>query len=235
MTPQLLWRWELGGARRRAAPAGVYLTDARAGVEPLVLPDRSPPDDMLVAAASAGTLRANLGAHVDRILAHARRRGLAAARDEDVLLLNQLPGDHHRLRPSSRSSAAAPSTPISRSHRACSSTTCCGTARCMDLITSRKAFVNTQPRDDDLRGPGAGGRDGDELRRDDAARRPARRHAHQRGLHHDARPGRPASASCPRGLGVKALFLCLETPPPPETSSAAGRAGQGADDDAGAR
>ena len=33
-----------------------------------------PPDDMLVDAARAGTLRANLGAHVDRILATQQRR-----------------------------------------------------------------------------------------------------------------------------------------------------------------
>ena len=83
----------------------------------------------------------------------------------------------------------------------------------MDLITSRKAFLNTQPRDDDLQRPGAGGRDADELRRDDASRRSARRHAHQRRLHHararatgvgvvPARPRRQGAVPLPRNAAA---------------------------------
>ena len=68
MSPQLLWRWELGGTETSTSPPGVYLTDAElASSLSFFLTDR-PPDDMLLADVQAGTLRANIGAHVSRIL-----------------------------------------------------------------------------------------------------------------------------------------------------------------------
>ena len=131
MTPQLLWRWELGGghgvehpARRLpdgpelASSLSFYLTDL-------------PPDDMLVAAASAGTLRAKLATHVDRILSSDVKDWLTATVMETYFTLNQLPGaspiDSGKVR---RSSAAAPSMPISRCQsRLLPGRRACGTAR----------------------------------------------------------------------------------------------------------
>ena len=57
MTPQLLWRWELGGGMVSSSPPGVYLSDAELATSLSFFLTDSPPDDMLVAAAAAGTLR----------------------------------------------------------------------------------------------------------------------------------------------------------------------------------
>ena len=67
MSPQLMWRWEHGGTQMSTSPPGVYLSDAELASQlSFFLTDR-PPDDMLLAAANAGTLRANLASHVSRI------------------------------------------------------------------------------------------------------------------------------------------------------------------------
>ena len=68
LSPQLLWRWEVG-AETSSSPPGVFLTDAELASNLSFFLTDGPPDDALRADASAGTLRANLGAHVDRILA----------------------------------------------------------------------------------------------------------------------------------------------------------------------
>ena len=80
MTPQLLWRWELGGRTMSSAPPGIYLTDAELASQLSFFLTDAPPDDMLIAAATAGKLRANLASHVDRILATPTVARLAARR-----------------------------------------------------------------------------------------------------------------------------------------------------------
>ena len=122
MTPQLLWRWELGAGVASTSPAGVYLTDAELASNLSYFLTDEPPDDMLMAAAQAGNLRANLAAHVDRIIATPASRDWLTKVMSMYFLLNQLPGTE-LTRPSSRSWPAAPFTRTSRKSLGCSSTT----------------------------------------------------------------------------------------------------------------
>ena len=93
VSPQMLWRWEIGDpAVASSAPAGIPLTDAELATHlAFFLTDR-PPDDALLAAASAGTLRANLAAHVDALLATQAARDWLRTILEIYLGLNQIPG-----------------------------------------------------------------------------------------------------------------------------------------------
>jgi hypothetical protein len=91
LSPQLLWRWEVG-SQTSSSPAGIYLTDAElASNLSFFLTDR-PPDDALMADVNAGALRAHLGAHVDRILATAAARDWLTHVMQTYFFLNQLPG-----------------------------------------------------------------------------------------------------------------------------------------------
>jgi hypothetical protein len=69
-SPQMLWRWELGDpALASSAPSGIPLTDQELATHVAFFLTDRPPDDTLLAAANAGTLRANLDAQVERLLA----------------------------------------------------------------------------------------------------------------------------------------------------------------------
>jgi hypothetical protein len=91
-SPQMLWRWEIGDPRLAStSPAGIPLTDAELATHlAFFLTDR-PPDDALIAAAAAGTLRANLAAHVDMLLASPISRDWLRTILETYLTLNQVP------------------------------------------------------------------------------------------------------------------------------------------------
>ena len=91
LSPQLLWRWEVG-AETSSSPPGVFLTDAELASNLSFFLTDGPPDDALRADASAGTLRANLGAHVDRILATPAARQWLTHVMQTYFTLNQLPG-----------------------------------------------------------------------------------------------------------------------------------------------
>jgi Protein of unknown function (DUF1588)/Protein of unknown function (DUF1592) len=68
-TPQMLWRSEIGNpATASTSPPGVYLTDDELATHLAFFLTDMPPDDMLLSAARAGTLRTNLQQHVTRIL-----------------------------------------------------------------------------------------------------------------------------------------------------------------------
>jgi hypothetical protein len=91
MTPQLLWRWELGGAQVSTSPPGVTLTDDElASSLSFFLTDR-PPDDLMLADTKAGTFRANLAGHIDRLLATQTSRAWLRHIMEIYFFLNQLP------------------------------------------------------------------------------------------------------------------------------------------------
>ena len=90
LSPQLLWRWEVG-AEMSSSPPGVFLTDAELASNLSFFLTDGPPDDALRADASAGTLRANLGAHVDRILATPAARQWLTHLMQTYFLLNVLP------------------------------------------------------------------------------------------------------------------------------------------------
>jgi len=92
-SPQLLWRWEIGGnpvSASGSGPAGIPLTDTELATHLAFFLTDQPPDDMLLNAANTGSLRGNLSQQVDRIL------GTQAAKDwlrtivETYYLINQL-------------------------------------------------------------------------------------------------------------------------------------------------
>lgn len=92
-SPQMVWRWELGDpAMAATSPAGVPLTDAELATHLAFFLTDQPPDDTLLAAANAGTLRANLATHVDALLASQASRDWLRTIIETYFTLNQLPG-----------------------------------------------------------------------------------------------------------------------------------------------
>jgi len=68
MSPQFLWRWELGGKEMSSKPNGTFLTDDELATQVAFFLTDQPPDDQLLAAAKDGVLRKNLGSHVNRIM-----------------------------------------------------------------------------------------------------------------------------------------------------------------------
>jgi hypothetical protein len=91
-SPQMLWRWEHGDpARASSSPAGIPLTDHELATHLAFFLTDQPPDDMLLAAAAAGTLRTNLPGHVERLLASPAAREWLRTIVETYFLINQLP------------------------------------------------------------------------------------------------------------------------------------------------
>jgi len=89
---QMLWRWELGDpAMAATSPGGLPLTDAELATHLSFFLTDQPPDEGLLAEASAGTLRANLAAQVDRLLATQTARDWLRTIVETYLGINRLP------------------------------------------------------------------------------------------------------------------------------------------------
>ena len=215
MTPQVLWRWEIGGAAPSAAPEGVYLTDSELATNVSFFLTDAPPDDKLIAAASAGNLRANLAMHVDRILATPDSRAWLTRVMKMYFTLNQLPGVNidPALVPMVAGGAVYADLE-EESERFL--TEIMWNGKVMDLITSRKTFLNSNLATMIYKVPVPAGATPTNFA--------------ETTLPEDQRSGlltnagfltRMARATgvgvIPRGLAVKALFLCLETPPPPES------------------
>ena len=68
MSPQLIWRWEIGGKQTASISGATYLTDDELASQVSFFLTDQPPDDMLLASAKSGMLRTNLASHVSRIL-----------------------------------------------------------------------------------------------------------------------------------------------------------------------
>src|SRR5204863_1449953 len=90
MSPQLVWRWEIGGKQPSSAPPGTYLTDDELASQLSFFLTDQPPDDTLLAAAKAGNLRTNLASHVSRILAMPASKKWLREVMQLYFLLNQL-------------------------------------------------------------------------------------------------------------------------------------------------
>lgn len=141
-SPQMLWRWEIGDTTSpSAAPAGIPLTEQEVATQLSFFLTDQPPDAQLIAAADAGTLRANLSAHVDRLLASQVSRDWLRTIMETYFQTNLLPAvsvDPNQFPLFTPALAADMSTE---------------TRRFLDdalwngslsgLLTSRTAFVNT--------------------------------------------------------------------------------------------
>jgi hypothetical protein len=92
LSPQMLWRWELGDPTKAStSPAGVPLTDQELATHLAFFLTDQPPDVELLLAANAGTLRANLAAHVDTLLASRAAREWLRKIMETYFQLNKLP------------------------------------------------------------------------------------------------------------------------------------------------
>ena len=92
LSPQMLWRWEVGDpARATTFPAGIPLTDHELAAHLSFFLTDQPPGEALLTAASAGTLRTNLAAHVDALLASRTAQDWLRTIMETYLEVNQLP------------------------------------------------------------------------------------------------------------------------------------------------
>lgn len=93
MTPQFLWRSEMGGTQMSTSPAGVYLTDQELASNLSYFLTDQPPDTQLVMASTAndGSLRTNLRSHVDRMLQQQVTKDWLTNVIETNYGLNQLP------------------------------------------------------------------------------------------------------------------------------------------------
>jgi len=90
-SPQMLWRWELGDAAVASASPVVPLTDEELATDlAFFLTDR-PPDDTLLEAAAAGTLRPNLATHTESLLASRVARDWLRTILETYFFISQVP------------------------------------------------------------------------------------------------------------------------------------------------
>jgi len=214
MSPQLLWRWELGGGTPSTAPPGIYLTDAELATNLAFFMTDAPPDQMLLDAAAAGTLRSNLPAHVDRLLATQPARDWLTRVMKVYFTLNQIGGaivDPEKF-PIVAGGGLYGDLEVSAETFL---KDLMWNGKVMDLVTSRKAFLNTNLATMIYNVPMPAGATPTNFV--------------ETTLPADQRSGMLTNAGfltrmaratgvgvVPRGLGVKSLFLCLETPPPPE-------------------
>jgi hypothetical protein len=211
LSPQLLWRWELGG-ETASSPAGVYLTDTELASNLSFFLTDGPPDDALAADAEAGTLRPHLLAHASRILQTQAARDWLTRVMGIYFTLNQLPGViiDNTLFPIAGPGLYADLETESRMFLA----DVMWNGKVDDLLTSRKAFPNSNLAPMIYGVPAPQGATPTTFV---ATTLPADQRA---GMLTNAgfltRMARATGVGLvPRGLGVKALFTCMETPPPP--------------------
>jgi hypothetical protein len=214
LSPQLLWRWEVG-AETSSSPPGVFLTDAELASNLSFFLTDGPPDDALRADASAGRLRANLGAHVDRILATPAARQWLTHLMQTYFSLNLLPAT---MIDEGKFPIVAGGGLYADLHQ--ESQLFLGdvmwNGKVTDLLTSRKAFLNSNLASMIYGVPVPAGAT---ATRFTEAMLPADERA---GMLTNAgflttRARATGVGLVPRGLGVKALFTCVETPAPPDS------------------
>jgi hypothetical protein len=215
LSPQLLWRWEIG-SEVSSSPPGVYLTDAELASNLSFFLTDQPPDDDLIADVNAGTLRAHLAAHVDRILATRTARDWLTHVMETYFTLNQLPGV--AIDPTKFPIVAGGylyADLQAESHAFLDDALWSG--KVTDLLTSRKGFLNSYLAPMIYGVPVPAGATPTSFV--------------ETTLPADQRSGMLTNAGflttryrsegvglVPRGLAVKWLFTCTETPPPPDTA-----------------
>jgi hypothetical protein len=214
MSPQLLWRWELGN-QVSTAPAGIYLTDTELASNLSFFLTDGPPDDMLIADAQAGTLRANVASHVDRILKTQASRDWLRHVMEVYFFLNQLPSTLIDAGKFPIVGSGAIYSDLQMSSRLFLDDALWN-GKVLDIVSSRKGFVNTNLATMVYNVPVPANATNTNFVA--TMLDPKERS----GLLTDAgfittRARSTGVGIIPRGLGVKSLFLCLDTPPPPST------------------
>jgi len=216
LSPQTLWRWEIGGDTS-TSPPGVYLTDAElASNLSFFLTDR-PPDDALITDTITGALRAHLGAHVDRLLGTQTARDWLTHIMETYFRLNQLAAAN-LIDPvvyPDVSGAWLYADLQEESHLFLADAMWNG--KVTDLLSSRKTFLNTALASTIYRVPAPAGATGTNFVETTL---PADQRA---GLLTNAgflvTRSRPTSVGLvARALGVKAMFTCIDTAGPEDAS-----------------
>jgi hypothetical protein len=216
MSPQLLWRWELG-SQASSFPSSVYLTDSELASNLSFFLTDQPPDAMLLADVQAGKVRANVSAHIDRILGAqpATAKTWMTHVMEMYFFLNQLPTAN--IDPSLPNYAIVGGGAVYSDLQMASRlflSDAMWNGKVMDLITSQKAFVNTNLASMIYMVP--------------IPPLATSTNFVETTLPADQRVGMLTDAGfitsrfrttgvgiVPRGLGVKALFTCLVTQGPP--------------------
>ena len=211
MSPQLMWRWELGGQASNSPP-GVYLTDNELASELSFFMTDQPPDDMLLAAASSGSLRANLGTHFSRLLQSSTSKAWLRHVMELYYLLNaDSPVDSGKFPDFTEGMKAAMQT-----EEQMFLDSVLWNGKLEDLVLSRSTFVNTTLAQTiyKVEAPGAA------VDKFVPVTLPS-----------DQRTGILTNAAflasrgrsdgqgliIPRGKAIKAIFMCTSTPGPPDS------------------
>ncbi len=144
LTPQMTWRWEIGGTQMSTAPAGVYLSDNELASQISFFLTDGPPDDMLIAAATAGTLRANLASHVTRVLQTPASRTWLRHVMELYFLLNQLPASLVDMTKFPIFDTGLVNSMITESQMFLDNVLWGSNGKLNDILLSRTTFVNTR-------------------------------------------------------------------------------------------
>ncbi len=219
MSPQLLWRWEIGNtAAPSTSPPGFYLTDDELASNLSFFLTDMPPDDTLIAAARAGTLRANLSTQVTRILGTQPAKDWLRTIMETFYLLNQLPLALAAIDGSKFPvvSSGLLNDMQTEARKFLDFTMWSPGSKVGDLLTSRTTFLNTGLASTIYKVPAPTGATGTNFV--------------QTTLPADQRSGIITNAAfitararsdrggvVPRGRAIKAAFLCMITPPPPDS------------------
>lgn len=213
MSPQLDWRWEIGGSQMSSSPPGVYLTDYELASQLSFFMTDAPPDDMLLASAKAGMLRMNMASHVSRLLQTTQARAWLRHVMELYFLINQLPTapvDPNKF-PVFDSGLA--NSMMTESEMFLDNVLWGSNSKLKDLLLSRTTFVNTRLAQQVYNVPVPSGAALDTFVQTD--------------LPTDQRAGILTNAGfltarsrsdgqdlISRGKTIKAAFLCLITAPP---------------------
>ena len=217
MTPQMVWRWELGNTAAPAmstSPPGIYLSDNELASQVSFFLTDMPPDPELLAAAKAGTVRANLNAHITRILATQPAKDWMRTVIETFYLINQLPGVLSIVDPAKFPVVSAGLLRDMQLESQKFLDNALWSGKLVDLLTSRTAFLNTGLATEIYKVPVPAGASATNFVKTT--------------LPMDQRSGIITNAGfitraarsdkggvVPRGLAIKAAMLCLVTPPPP--------------------
>jgi hypothetical protein len=218
ISPQLLWRWEIGNtAAPSTSPPGFYLTDGELASQLSFFLTDNPPDQMLIDAAAAGTLRTNLASHVSRILATQQSKDWLRTIMETFYLINQLPDMINTIDPDKFPiiSNALLADMQTESRKFLDHAMWGSGSKLTDFLTSRTAFLNTGLATNIYKVPAPAGATATNFAQTTLPDTQRSGIITNAGFI-TARARSDRGGVVPRGRAIKAAFLCLITPPPPD-------------------
>ena len=215
----MLWRWELGDpAMAASSPAGIPLTDHELATQLAFFLTDQPPDDTLLAAARAGRCARTWGATwtcCSRPSSRAIGCGRSSRRTSSSTRCRGLPIDPAKF-PFFSPALVADLGIEARKFL----DNALWNGNLTDLLLSRTAFLNSNLATMIYMVPVPAGRDGDDLRPDDAAARPALGPADQRRASRPPpRPGGPEPCRCRAACSSSRRCSACPTPGPARAAS----------------